>query len=73
MDNPDWSFFVETNPAQAFRSRIKTFKRATKRQNLVLSYHEDFPGLGYIVKSGTNFDWVPAQTQLLGVAVKKVC
>eukprot|EP00175_Furcellaria_lumbricalis_P000866 FN606577.1.p1 GENE.FN606577.1~~FN606577.1.p1 ORF type:complete len:54 (+),score=10.32 FN606577.1:96-257(+) len=46
---------------------------AARRRDLVLTYHEEFPGLGYISKIEGSFDWVPAPTEFLGSDVKTQC
>lgn len=62
LRHPDWGFSYETDRAQAYKSRIYLLSLAARRNDLVLAYHETFPGLGYVKKSncaGAYFDWVP--------------
>lgn len=46
---------------------------AVRNRYLVLAYHEEFPGLGYISKRSGKFDWIPATFQSAGFGVKKQC
>lgn len=72
MQNPEWSFNVETNAVDAYLSRLNLLSLAAKRKDLVLSYHEQFPGLGFIAQSTHLFDWVPAP-QRLGAGISLQC
>lgn len=73
LENPEWSFFIESDPVQAYDSRIRMLSSAARRKDLVLAYHEAFPGLGYVTINGAAFSWTPAATQSMGVGVKTQC
>lgn len=60
LKNPAWGFFVESNLSQAYDTRIKLLSGAARRKDLVLSYHEQFPGLGYVSENGDAFRWTVA-------------
>lgn len=70
--NPGWSRPVETDPLQAFNSRVTLMEMLADNGALALTFHEDFPGLGRFVKTAQSFDWVPARIQSMGV-VETVC
>lgn len=52
---------IESNRNQLVRNRIKLLKRLADNGNLVLSYHETFPGLGFVEPDGSGgYDWIIA-------------
>lgn len=62
LRHPEWGFEFETDRDTAYKSRIKLLSRAAKRKDLVLVYHEKFPGLGRVRKLKSRpdaFEWVP--------------
>lgn len=68
LRNPDWMRpGIDTNPMQAVESRYRLLESLAEGRDLVVAYHEDFPGLGYVVKTEDSYDWIPARTELLGV------
>ncbi|CDF40032.1 unnamed protein product [Chondrus crispus] len=75
LENPEWEFFIELDAAQAYNSRIRVLSAAARRRELMLSYHEAFPGLGYVSVNGAAFSWTPAQaqTELMGTGVATQC
>lgn len=73
LENPEWEFFIELDAVQAYKSRIKALSGAARRRDLVLSYHESFPGLGHVSVNGAAFSWTPAETEFMGTAVKTQC
>lgn len=60
LRNPEWVRPVETDGLQGFLSRVDLMRMLSHSGHLVLAYHEEFPGLGYIVRSTSGFDWVAA-------------
>lgn len=69
MQNPEWSFFAESNAEEAFQSRVRLLNSVARKKTLVLAYHEKFPGLGYIRKAGPFFDWKEATAKSLGAGM----
>lgn len=61
--NPDWGTAVETNGTTGYETRIKLMEKAVENKDLVLTFHENFPGLGYVIRNGPWFDWVVAPTR----------
>lgn len=73
LENPEWAFFVESDEDQAYATRIRILSGAARRRELVHSFHEVFPGLGYVSENGAAFTWTPAAAQPLGTAVRTQC
>lgn len=68
LRNPDWMRpNIDVFPMQAVESRYKLLEKLAEERQLVLAYHEDFPGLGYVVRTEDSFDWIPARAEMLGV------
>lgn len=52
---------IETNRRQLVRNRRMLLNRLSRRGDLVLSYHETFPGLGFVAHDGNGgFDLITA-------------
>ncbi len=49
-------------PGEAVRIRNRFFSQVVKSSTLIFSYHFPFPGLGHIVRKGSDFSWQPTQT-----------
>lgn len=64
---------TEANTANAFDSRVRLLKKAARGRDLVLAYHEQFPGLGRVSRKGDSFDWIPAPIEQLGTGVRQLC
>lgn len=73
VQNPDWALFVETDQEEAFRSRVKLLSRLARTRTLTLSYHEQFPGLGYIIERGPFFDWQTASVYSVNKCMGSSC
>jgi glyoxylase-like metal-dependent hydrolase (beta-lactamase superfamily II) len=56
---PDWTVAFDTAPRQAAATRKKLFDRIAAERLRVLGYHVPWPGLGYIRRRETGFEWVP--------------
>lgn len=67
LQNPEWPGVVENDPAQAFASRVAMLDRVSANRTLVLAYHEQFPGLGYVSRWGPFYDWNPVPLDTLQV------
>jgi len=46
---------------------------AVRERELVLAFHEDFPGLGYVRKMGPFFDFVPIAPESLEERASRGC
>lgn len=71
--NPEWTFLFETNSEDGVKSRTKILEKSVKRGDLILAYHEEFPGLGYIAKTQNSFDWIPKPAPSLQNGARLVC
>ncbi len=63
--NPDWGVVFDTDPAMAAQTRRTMLDRAAADGMAVAGMHIDFPGIGYVEKSGDAFQhinapWMPA-------------
>ncbi len=58
--HPDWGVVFDTDPAMAAETRKKMFDRASADRMAVAGMHIDFPGLGYVERSGDTFRYVSA-------------
>ncbi|MDX2290217.1 MAG: MBL fold metallo-hydrolase [Hyphomicrobiaceae bacterium] len=61
--NPGWWAGVDTDPAQAEASRRKILDMLATDKAMMLGYHLSFPGLGYTVRDGAAYRFVPATWQ----------
>jgi len=68
----EWVQPFETDGAQSYFSRTKIMHDLFETRDKVISFHEDFPGIGYIIKTEFGFDWVDARTGTKGI-VKSLC
>ncbi|HYZ47519.1 MAG TPA: MBL fold metallo-hydrolase [Sphingomonas sp.] len=58
--NPDWQVVFDMDPVAATATRRRLLDRAAA-DNLRLSFfHAPFPATGYIAKSGTGYEYLPA-------------
>ncbi|KAI0560945.1 Metallo-beta-lactamase [Gracilaria domingensis] len=70
VQNPEWTFDLDTDRHAAYESRIRVMDMALKHSSLVLAFHEAFPGLGHIKSDGAFFDWEPMVGQNVGVGIE---
>eukprot|EP00177_Eucheuma_denticulatum_P007920 GFKZ01014423.1.p1 GENE.GFKZ01014423.1~~GFKZ01014423.1.p1 ORF type:complete len:328 (+),score=35.38 GFKZ01014423.1:458-1441(+) len=69
LRHPEWTRpGVDTDAEMAAESRFRLMQKLADERSLVLAYHEDFPGLGYVVRVMDSFDWVVARPELFGTA-----
>lgn len=61
--NPDWGVVFDTDPAMAAQTRRKMFDRASADRMAVAGMHVDFPGIGYVEKSGDTYRHINAPWQ----------
>lgn len=57
FQNPTWTIFSDTNRSMAVTTRLDMLDGLVADKSLVLSYHERFPGLGYVVPMGPWYDY----------------
>ena len=58
--NPDWKIVFDADVEQANKSRRAILARASADQMAIAGAHIDFPGIGYVEKSGESYRYVPA-------------
>ena len=58
--NPDWKVVFDTDGEQARKSRRAIFERASSERMAIAGAHVDFPGIGYVEKSGDAYRFVTA-------------
>ncbi|MEE9387552.1 MAG: MBL fold metallo-hydrolase [Paracoccaceae bacterium] len=63
--HPDWGVVFDTDPALAAQTRATMLDRASADRMAVAGMHIDFPGIGFVEKSGDayqhiNAPWMPA-------------
>lgn len=64
---------IDSDPSQGIQSRLSFLDQFADREEvLVATAHENFPGVGRVVKLGPFFDWNEPDSELIG-DVGKVC
>ncbi len=57
IQHPEWVIRSDTNATTAVRTRDELLDKLADEKTQILSLHEEFPGLGFIVRDGTAFDF----------------
>lgn len=57
--NPSLNIQFDADPQQASETRVSLLSRAADEGILIMAYHFPFPGVGYIVRDGEGFRFVP--------------
>jgi glyoxylase-like metal-dependent hydrolase (beta-lactamase superfamily II) len=63
LRHPDWQGVFDTDGGLAAETRRKLLDRAAADRMLIQGYHFPFPAVGYIGKTATGYDLVPAMWQ----------
>lgn len=58
--HPEWGVVFDADSEQAKKTRIAMFDRASADQMAVAGMHIDFPGIGYVERSGDSYRYVSA-------------
>ncbi len=58
--NPDWKVVFDADAEQARKSRRAIFERASTEGLAIAGAHVDFPGIGYVEKSGDAYRYISA-------------
>lgn len=61
LSHPAWGQGFDLYPAQAARVRARLLGWVAKSGQKVLVYHEQFPGLGHVKRSGDAYAWISAE------------
>ncbi len=59
MERPDWHLAFDLDMPQGSRTRRRLLERANGDRMLIHGFHLPYPGLGYAVREGDAFRWVP--------------
>ncbi len=59
VQHSEWVIRSDTNAATAVRTRYELLDKLADEKTQILSFHEEFPGLGFIVRYGPAFDFSP--------------
>jgi glyoxylase-like metal-dependent hydrolase (beta-lactamase superfamily II) len=59
FEHPDWQSMFDHDPEQAARTRRRLLDRAATDEILILGYHFPFAGLGYAIRDGQAYRWLP--------------
>lgn len=59
LEHPEWFFIYDAVPELAVESRRRLFGRAADERLQIFSNHFPFPGLGYVLRAGEGFHFVP--------------
>lgn len=70
IQNPDWVIVAASSVEESVSSRYRTLDMLADEKVLTVTYHEDFPGLGHVVRTGPAFDWMPLKG--LGVGSNRI-
>ena len=58
FDRPKVAIGFDSDSKNAIKQRIKVFDALTKDGSLAAAAHLSFPGLGYIQKKGSGYEWI---------------
>jgi glyoxylase-like metal-dependent hydrolase (beta-lactamase superfamily II) len=58
--NPDWKVVFDADVEQARKTRRAIFERASAQKMAIAGAHIDFPGIGYVEKSGSAYRYISA-------------
>ena len=64
LAHPEWSALFDMDKAQGAETRRRIYEMAATEEILVAGYHTSFPSLGYVVRMGTGYRWIPVSYQL---------
>jgi glyoxylase-like metal-dependent hydrolase (beta-lactamase superfamily II) len=68
FQHPDWRGGFDLDLDQGAKTRRAFLDRCASEKVMVSSYHLPFPGIGYVVRSGTAFSWLPSDWRWEGVS-----
>ncbi len=57
IQHPEWIISTDTNATMAVRTRYDLLDKLADEKTPILSYHNESPGLGFIVRDGPAFDF----------------
>lgn len=64
LAHPEWQAFFDMDKDRGAATRRTIYDMAATDGLLVAAYHTAFPSLGYVVRQGTGYRWIPLTYQL---------
>jgi glyoxylase-like metal-dependent hydrolase (beta-lactamase superfamily II) len=64
LARPEWHAFFDMDKEKGAATRKRIYDMAATDRLAVVGYHNSFPSLGYVVRSGASYRWVPVTYQL---------
>jgi glyoxylase-like metal-dependent hydrolase (beta-lactamase superfamily II) len=64
MQRPDWGVVFDDMPDRARETRRRMLGELADDRRLGIGFHMPFPAVGYVVRDGDGFRWVPVTYQL---------
>jgi glyoxylase-like metal-dependent hydrolase (beta-lactamase superfamily II) len=64
LARPEWHAFFDMDKEKGAATRKRIYDMAATERLPVAGYHTSFPSLGYVVKSGSAYRWLPVTYQL---------
>ena len=58
--HPEWQAMFDVEPEKAVATRRRLLDRAAADHLRLSFFHAPFPATGYVIRSGTGYDFVPA-------------
>ncbi|SKA31802.1 MBL fold metallo-hydrolase [Consotaella salsifontis] len=65
LQRPDWSVSFDQDKAMAKETRRRVFDMIAEERSPFIGYHMPFPALGYVMKMGEGYHYMPHTYQLL--------
>ncbi len=62
LEQPDWYAAVDLDPGRVEVTRRRILAKAATEKALVIAFHFPFPGLGYVIQKGKEWQWQPVET-----------
>ncbi len=64
LARPEWHAFFDMDKERGAATRKRIYDMAAADRLAVVGYHTSFPSLGYVLKSGDGYRWMPVTYQL---------
>jgi glyoxylase-like metal-dependent hydrolase (beta-lactamase superfamily II) len=64
LARPEWHAFFDMDKEQGAATRKRIYDMAATDLLPVAGYHTSFPSLGYVVRNGSSYRWLPVTYQL---------
>lgn len=64
LARPDWHALFDMDKTAGASTRRRIYDLAAAERMIVAGYHTTFPSLGYVVRDGDGYRWIPVSYQL---------